>query len=229
MVQLYTLSYAVLAPISFICQIILIYGFFRVKKMKKHPEVMIFWQCASQIILDLHWITGIPSIHDSLNFFCQALGALFVYFYYLSWNYILSLSLEILIKIRDPLNCKYKKRLIVYHISCHLSGFIMFCILISVRNNNGSSLTGTCLVQNASPYELIIFLPLFIHFPICWYICFYTAWASRTNVHAKHLKHHNYVVFAFSLCWGINAMAHGLNYKGFGLDHISMLDDVIQI
>ncbi|OMJ71897.1 hypothetical protein SteCoe_29780 [Stentor coeruleus] len=229
MVLLTIISYAVLAPISFICQIVLVYGFLRVKKMKKHPEVMIFWQCISQIILDLHWITGIPYINNSLSIVCQFVGAFFAYFYILSWNYMLCLSLEILKKIRNPLNCKYKKRIIVYHILCHLSCFIMFCILILVKNNNGRSLIGTCFIQNASIYELIIFLPVVIHFPICWYICFYTAWASRTNVYAKHLKHHNYVVFTFSICWGINSVTHGLNYSGFNLGYIAILDDLSMI
>ena len=108
--SLQLLSYTVIAPVSVLSQSALIYGFLRVKQMKKHPEILIIFQCISQIILDLHWLTGIPDVHSSLapSSGCQIIGAFFVYCYFICWDYILFLSLEIFIKIRDPANCNYK-------------------------------------------------------------------------------------------------------------------------
>ena len=51
-----TMSYGILAPISMISQLILIYGYLKIKKMRKHPEMMIFWQCITQSLMDLHSI-----------------------------------------------------------------------------------------------------------------------------------------------------------------------------
>lgn len=223
-------SFAILAPISVLSQIILIYGHARIKKMRKHPDVMILWQCISQIILDIHWITGISQLHKDLTpAGCQTLGAFFVYFYFMSWDSILFLSLEILIKITDPFNCNYKKRMLIYHIVSQISGLAIFILLVSVDNNNGNSLIQTCFVQDKSAYNIIIGVPIILHFPICLYVCCYTIWIFKRSRYAKNLLHHVYVVIAFSIGWVPNAFLHGMNYKSFHLENIEVLDDVSYI
>ena len=226
--NLQVISYEIFAPISAICQIILVYGYLKVKKMQKHPEIMIFWQCLSQIILDAHWLTGIPELHDDLTGKgCQILGAFFVYFYYLSWNYVLFLSVELIKKIKDPLKCNYKRRLMVYHILSHSSSLTVFICLIAVDNNNGQSLIHTCFVEKNSPYELIIMLPVIIHLPICLYICAWTIWYSLKNNHAALLRPHVNVVLAFSISWVPIGLAHGLSYPGFHTPQLWILNSVI--
>ena len=223
-------SYGVFAPISAVCQLILMYGFLKVKKMRKHPEILIFWQCMSQILLDVHWITGISQLHNDLSDRgCQILGAFAVYFYYLCWNYILFLSIELIEKLKSPLKCYYKKRMWIFHIISHLSSFLVFITLATVPNNNGNSLVKTCFVQEKSFYELFIMFPLFIHFPICLYKCCFILWHSFNNENAVLLRPHIYVVLAFSITWVPNALAHGLNYSGFDLNPPPALRKVIYI
>jgi hypothetical protein len=222
-----TISYAITAPISIFCQVFLIYSYLRVKQMKKHPESLIILQCISQIILDIHWLTGISTVNSALGAVgCQTLGAFFVYCYFICWDYILCLSLEILIKIRDPLNTSHKRRMAFYHVFSHTTGLTVLCLLAIAKDNHGGSLVGTCFVRSQSIYELIVLVPIVVHMPVCLYVSCYIFWLTRKSEIASRLKHHNYVVFAFSVCWGINGIAHGLNYEGFRLHHLSVLDDI---
>jgi hypothetical protein len=209
--------YCILALISMSSQIFLIYGFLRIKKMKKHPEIMIFWQCVAQIILDLHWITGLSDLHNQLSIFeCKLLGAFFGYFYYLSWNYILFLSIEICIKIKYPLICKDQVRTLAYHLISHFSSLTIFLILIT-GDQNGESIIGTCFLQDQSVYELILLVPLILYLPVFVFVCGYTLYLCRVNIYASKLKHHVYIVIVFTLCWLPNSLVHGLNYKEFNI------------
>lgn len=216
--ELIILLYSIGSSISILSQCFLIYGYFSVNIMKRHPEALIIWQCISQIILDAHWYTGIGSIYDLISDYCQSIGAVFAYFYYLSWNYILYLSIEILIKIKDPLNCNYSKRLQMYHMIAHLISLSVFGVLVAVPNNDGRSIVSTCLVQRGSVYELFIFFPVIFHVPICFGIGIYTLWYVKKQKKSFQLRYHNLVVLAFSLCWGVGALDHGLSYHNVYID-----------
>ena len=223
-----TMSYGILAPISMISQLILIYGYLKIKKMRQHPEMMIFYQCITQSLLDLHWITGIVDVHTYLSSReCQSLGAFFVFCYFVNWDYILFLSIEILIKVRSPLNCNYKSRVLAYHIFTTLSSLGIFILLLSVNNNNGSSIIKTCFVQKVSVYELIVFAPAVIHFPICLFCCVYTLWLSRNLKHGAYATYHIYVVIGFSVSWVPAGVIHGLVYQEFHVKIIGIIGDVI--
>lgn len=225
--QVELLFYTIGSSISILSQLVLIYGFFRVKVMKKHPELLVVWQCISQIILDSHWLTAISDINEFVSDWCQSIGAVFVYFYYISWDYILFLSLEILIKLRNPLNCNYSKRLQIYHMIAHLISLGIFSALVSVNNNDGKSVVGTCFVQKGSIYELIVFFPVLFHVPVCLGIAIYTFWVGRKNRTALQFKHHNLVVFVFTICWGTGALDHGLSYHNVYID--SMQFDLLVV
>ena len=209
-------SYIILAPLSLISQIILIYGYIRVKKMREYPEILVFWQCIAQSILDVHWITGFTDLHRYLSGLpCQLIGAFCVYCYFINWDYILCLSLEVLIKLKNPFNSNYKTRLLIYHLSSHLSSFVIFIILSSVSNNSGKSLMNTCFVEEQSGYELVVFIPVFIHAPVCIFTCLYAVWASWGSKHGTYARYHIYVVTVFSISWLPLGIAHGLEYERF--------------
>ena len=211
------ISYTGLAPLSVVSEAFLLYAFIRLKQIKEHPEIMIFWQCLSQIILDIHWFTGIQVINDNLTpIGCRFLGAFGVYFYFLSWDYNMLLSIEILLKILNPHQTGYKKRLIWYHCISHLTSAALF-ISIMVSDTNGNSIMKTCFVENRSVYEIVVFLPVFIHFPISMCVICYTIYISYNTFYVTYLKYHMLVVLTFSICWVPIGIVHGLNYKGFGL------------
>lgn len=210
--------YMILAPLSVISESILIYGLWRLKQYKNHPESLIFWQCLAQIIIDIHWFTGIETFHQTITEFeCLFLGAFSVYFYYLSWNYILILAVEILLKILNPVKTGYKKRRIWYHILAHLSSLFVFIILL-ISGTDGESVMKTCFVEHQSIYEVIIGFPVIFHFPLCTGITLYTLYILSGTFFIHYLKYHLLVVSVFSLSWLPIGIIHGLNYSGFGVN-----------
>ena len=211
MVNLTQLSYSVFAPISVISESFLLYGFIRLHQIKEHPEIMIFWQCLSQIILDIHWFTGIAKINQTLSSSgCKFLGSFSVYFYFLSWDYTLLLSIEILLKILKPHLTGYNKRRVWYHVISHLTSLVLFIVLMS-GDNNGDSIMTTCFVEKRSVYEIIIFLPVVIHFPLCAGVVLYTIYMSHNTFYVDYLKYHMLVVMAFAIAWVPIGIVHGLN------------------
>ncbi|OMJ75768.1 hypothetical protein SteCoe_25037 [Stentor coeruleus] len=219
MINLTQISYMALAPISVFSECLLLYGFYKLREFKAHPEVLIYWQCLSQLVMDIHWFTGIEYIRSSMpQISCMLLGSFSVYFYFLSWDYTVLLSIEILLKIRNPHETKYKQRRFWYHTISHATSFIIFLFLIFKGDNNGKSIMKTCFVQARSLYELIVFIPVFIHFPICVVVTVYTIYISYNTFYLKYLKYNILVVIAFSIAWIPIGLVHGLSYNGFDIE-----------
>lgn len=216
--QITQICYLILAPLSVLSEIILVYAFWKLELFKEHPEVMIFWQSVSQIILDLHWVTGAKSIKSYFSDKeCLVYGAFSLYFYYLSWNYTLFLSIEILLKILKPHKTGYKKRRFLYHAIAHTSSIIVFILLVT-SNTNGTSFIKTCFIQKETPYELIIIIPAFFHFPLTIGIILYTFYITNNVYFLPYLRYHMLVVMAFSLTWIPISLIHTLIYFNFKND-----------
>ena len=197
---------------SVLSQLFLIYGYLKLKCMKKHPEQLIFWQNFSQMVLNLHWLTGVQEIYDYVSPYCQEIGAVTLYFYYLCCNVILFLSIEIAIKLKNPLNCNYKIRLGVYKVLSQAICITCFCVVMFSHNNDGKSIYGTCLVQHNTVYDLLVFVPFMVHSPICLVLSLYTFWRTHGKRKVRNLRYHNYVVIVFSICWGFGALFHAFAY-----------------
>ena len=212
MLNITSICYGILAPISVVSELILIYAFLRIKHMRRHPEIMIFWQCCSQLILDIHWFTGISPFKSHLTAStCQFLGSFCIYFLYVSWNYNLLLSIEILLKILNPHTTGYHTRRVWYQIVSHLTSLVVFIVLMS-GDNNGNSIMETCFVQDRSVYELVVVLPAIVHFPLCIGIICYTIWISYGTFYVNYLKYHMLVVIAFSIGWVPVSLVHWASY-----------------
>ena len=218
MINLTLLAYSVLAPISVVSEILMIYGFIRLNQIKQHPEIMIFWQCLSQFILDIHWFTGISTVKENLgDRGCQFIGAFCVYFYFLSWDYNLLLSIEILLKITQPHKTNYSRRMVWYHVVAHLSSLVFF-ILIIIGSTNGTSVMKTCFIEGKTNIELVVFIPAAFHFPLCAGIVIYTLWISFNKFYIQYLKYHMFVVGTFAFSWLPIAFVHFLNFKDFDVN-----------
>ncbi|OMJ84765.1 hypothetical protein SteCoe_14018 [Stentor coeruleus] len=223
------ICYIFLAPISSICGLFQVYGFYKLNLVKEHPEILIFWQCISQLILDIHWFTGIPYIQKHIGDIpCRLLGDFFVYFYYLSWNYTVFLSVEILIKINNPYDINYKKRTLWYHLISHaLSICIFLVIAIYPNDNHGKSILGTCFVQKGTFFELIIIIPDLIHFPIATGLIFYTIYIShKAREIMNYLRYIIYVVIAFSIAWVPVGIVHGIHFYAFNINTNSIFLEI---
>ncbi|OMJ95176.1 hypothetical protein SteCoe_1553 [Stentor coeruleus] len=220
MLETIDICYSILAPISAICGLFQVYGFYKLKLVNNHPEILVFWQCVSQLILDIHWFTGISYIHKNIGeTCCLLLGDFFVYFYYLSWNYTVFLSVEILIKMTNPCVTDYKKRTRWYHLISHaLSICIFFVVAINYKHNNGKSIIKTCFVQKGSFLELIVIAPVFIHFPIATGLNGYTIYKFyRAKEIIDYLRYIIFVVIAFSIAWVPVAIVHGIQFDAFNI------------
>jgi hypothetical protein len=212
MLNLTELCYSILAPLSLLSQLLLIYSFFKLNQIKNHPEIMIFWQCISQIAIDVHWLTGIEAIKSSLtDEVCLFLGSFSVYFYYLSWDYNLFISIEILLKVRNPHEESYKGRKFWYHFLAHLSSSAVF-ITLMLSGTNGKSLLNTCFIEKETIYELVFVAPALFHFPLCMSLTFYTLYLSYGTHFKPYLFTHMLVVATFSVSWVSVALFHGISY-----------------
>lgn len=208
--------YLVLAPISLLCEGILLYGFIRLRQIKYHPEILIFWQSLSQLIMDMHWFTGIDQVKNQISGdTCRIIGAFSIYFYFLSWDYTTLLSIEIFIKFRHPENTNYEKRRLWYHLGSHLTSLAVFLWVILDKSNNGRSIMQTCFSQENKVYELAIMAPALLHFPICVVITGYSWYISYGTFYRSCLKYHMLVVAAFIVGWVPIAIVHGLTYNNF--------------
>lgn len=118
--------------------------------LRKPPGMLILWQTVLQIILDIEWgIVGIlhSGINTSIsNNSCIGLGILAIYCFYVVWNYYFCLVIELVIKLKDPMNGNYKKRSPIYHITSHICGFA-FTLYAIIRDQAGNSLLLTCFIK----------------------------------------------------------------------------------
>lgn len=220
------LCYSFLAPISVVSEFIMILSFGRLKLFKHHPEILIFWQCLAQLLVDVHWFTGISAIHSLVRGTgCLILGAAFMYFYYLGWAYNVLLSVEILLKLLNPQNTGYNKRRIWFHCLSHGTGLIVF-IIIAASGTNGESIMKTCSVEHGTVLELLMILPVIIHFPICFSLVLYSIYISLNTFYSSHLKYHMIVVTVFSISWIPMGIIHGLSYNEFS---VKVPDLIVQV
>lgn len=86
-------------------------------------------------------------VKDSI--YCEILGLISVYFFFIGLNYAVALAIEIEIKIKYPLDGNYKKRAWFYHISSHLTSFIITVVIASYWDS-GESAVNMCMIDKNS-------------------------------------------------------------------------------
>ncbi|CAG9327682.1 unnamed protein product [Blepharisma stoltei] len=160
--------YGILGLLSFISGLFLLAAYFILKGMRKHPGMLILGQSLAQTIVDFQWSffsfrywtqSEVPG-----SIFCSVNGIITLYFFFVSWNYSLCLSHEVLIKINNPMDSSYRKRSPIYHIATHSIGLIIAILVISL-DSAGESVIGICLIKKGSWVNNIMFIPLFTYYP----------------------------------------------------------------
>lgn len=133
--------------------LIVLLGYMFLSGLRKPPGMLILWQTILQIFLDIEWgIVGFYKIglnHNISTTSCWALGMITIYCFFVGWNYIICLILELIVKLKDPMNGNYKKRSPLYHIFSHLFG-AAFTIYATARQQSGESLIATCFLKEHS-------------------------------------------------------------------------------
>lgn len=81
--------------------------------------MLVFWQILSELIINIHWIYAAYQYNVQgevvVDTFCTIFGAVVFYSWFIGWNYLMYLSIEILVRIRNPLDVSYEKRALMYH------------------------------------------------------------------------------------------------------------------
>ena len=133
--------------------LVVLFGYIFLSGLRKPPGMLIFWQTVLQILMDIEWgVVGFYkfSLGEGISeTACWVLGIFTIYSYFVGWNYILCLIIEMIIKLKDPMNGNYKKRSPLYHAFSHLLG-LSFSIFAGARADAGESLILTCFLREQS-------------------------------------------------------------------------------
>lgn len=184
--------------ISAICEILIIYGFVKLKRVRNYPGIYILVQSIAQLYIDIHWITIFAAVQDTLSpLSCRLLGSLVFYAYTIAWNYTFFLSLEVYLKITSSIS-KTAPKSKIYHITGQVTSLIPTLIL-AFSNQNGKSGLGTCSIQSHSIYEILWGIQIIIYVPLCLIFVILSFIHSKNNDKKlkNGIKYHLYVVLVF--------------------------------
>ncbi|OMJ84805.1 hypothetical protein SteCoe_13992 [Stentor coeruleus] len=184
--------------ISAICEILIIYGFAKLKRVRNYPGIYILVQSIAQLYIDIHWITIFAAVQETLSpFSCRLLGSLVFYAYTIAWNYTFFLSLEVYLKITSAVS-KTSSKPKFYHIFGQVTSLAPGLIL-AFSNQNGKSGLGTCSIQAHSILEILWGIQIIIYAPLCLIFVILSFSHSKNNDKKlkNGLKYHLYVVLVF--------------------------------
>ncbi|OMJ94837.1 hypothetical protein SteCoe_1858 [Stentor coeruleus] len=196
----------ILATFSFLCSGFVVLAHFKIPQLLKHPGNLIVVLCIAQMLFDIHWLTTFPAaLHDIKNdSICTNLGFINVIWFFSTWNLVTSLSLELIIKIKFPLNTGYSFRMKIYFIGTLILTALENLIIYSVGEFGLSDLD-TCAIKNHSAGEYIYSIIIFGNLPIMW-ISIFIVLKSSTAKNNKALKSLTLVIFSMTITWGMPAL-----------------------
>lgn len=160
--------YLLLGSLSTISGVSVIIVYFLTGSWREPPSTLIFWHLFSQSFIDATIATAGFSIviyRESLDHWCKNLGAFNIYFYFLGFNYVVCLCLEVLFKLHRPMENSYKKRSKVYHLASHLSSLTLV-LFIYFNHDSGPSFNHFCFIDKNSDFHYVSSIPLIIFFPV---------------------------------------------------------------
>ena len=149
--------------------------------LKNQPGDLYFGATFNELILSIHWtISGSKSLHDRLNHnpppsnyavFCQTNA--FISFFAGTWEmlYNIAFCLYLIQKIRTLLNPVEIPKIYYHFISFVLS--FGFTFVLSITDNLGKNLFGTCSVLADSPVPYLGPIVLLIYYLFAFYAIFY--------------------------------------------------------
>ena len=162
------LVYTILGSLSMISGIGIIPVYVYNKSFRKNPGMLIFWHIISQMILDgvvvfigIFNLTGKKMPKGT----CSYTGTINTYFFFLGFNYFICLSIEVLIKIKKPMNLKHKKRLKVYHFFCHFAAFAV-TLSVALEKEIGASFHQRCVINYRSQSVYLLVVPVVVYLPV---------------------------------------------------------------
>ena len=129
---------------------------------------------------------------------CFTIGIFCIYCYFLSFNYAICLSFEVILKIKKPMDMRYSKRSKIYHIFSHYLAFFT-SLLIGLQRESGQSSNYICMIKRSSPYVYLIIFPIILFIPTLILTIYITCRMSKRNSFINYflIKHSLYVTTYF--------------------------------
>lgn len=159
--------YLVFGSLSVVSGVTVIIVYVLTGNWKEPPAMLIFWHLISQCFIDATIsATGFSCIihQEPIDRWCKSLGASNIFFYFLSFNYIVCLCLEVLLKLDKPMENSYNKRAKAYHIVSHSLSLALVLYLYMVHES-GPSFNNFCFIKKDSEFHYMSLIPLFIFLP----------------------------------------------------------------
>lgn len=171
---------------------------------KDPPAMLIFWHLVSQCFIDATIsATGFSCVihHESIDNWCESLGASNIFFYFLSFNYIVCLCLEVLLKLDKPMENSYNKRANSYHIVSHCLSLALVLYLF-FEGEAGPAYNHFCFIKMNSDNHYMSLIPLFIFFPFL-VMTYYKVFKMRTTTTYVNffVKKHLVYITAYFFIW----------------------------
>jgi len=210
-----TVACFVLAPLSILASMIMIWSHTRIKKLRQHPGMLVLMQCLVQLIVDCAWMSSYYTIKNSFQGFLLFIAeSVFGWAYFASWNYTLVISFEIYCKIRNPLSHTSKLRKAVYH-GFSLGFPIVYTILfITDREMNEDPSDPLCYLPKYNEVGFIAWLWLSAHALISLSLATYSLYRVRGN---NYMAYHSLVVIAFCVSWIPNIICNFIVFFGYDI------------
>ncbi|CAG9314984.1 unnamed protein product [Blepharisma stoltei] len=208
MTKLYKMCiYSSVGLASFLAGIVIIYAYLKIRGLRKHPGMLILWQCVAQTIIDgqwaytafYYWITG----SEPSDIACQIQGLISLYCFIMSWNYSLCLSIEVLLTIRTPTKRNYSKLAPIYHFICNAFALAIL-IATLVTEAAGKSATGSCFIREGTWAVKLMVVPFAIYFPFSIFTVVYSCieiQRSRSERLRNFLLKHCLFLVVYTLFW----------------------------
>jgi hypothetical protein len=156
---------------------------------------------------------------------CSKIAILNCFWIFMTWNMCTSLSIELIIKIKNPLSMAYHKRLKIYYIVCVLFSLLEMGI-IGIIGNYGVSNLNTCAISTNSNGEYIYLIIILGNIPIIWImmLMMVTNNAAKKN---KALRLISAASFSMTLTWGLPTfspiVAKIFGSYNLGFDYFAMI------
>lgn len=197
-------AYTTLGCISMLSGFFLLIVYLFWKKLRRNPGMLIFWHILSQTMLDFYFFYSGTYCLKTGHFpdeYCEITGVFNIYFYFLGFAYALSLCVEVLLRLKFPMDMRYRKRSKIYHILSHSSAFLISLSMAAGRQAGPSS-NHLCMIRLSSDYTYIMMFPLLSLLPALVITLYITCNLKRSASLVNYflIKHSVYVT-AYFLIW----------------------------
>lgn len=149
----------------------------------KHPGELFFYSCIFQLIDSGKSFTYIGFRSSSITAgtsLCKAIGWISNFSSFMQVHYMAFLSIEIIIKLNNNTDHKYKIRNIIYHITALIASTIL-CIIIHLLGSFGENDFQLCSVVDRSLGGDISLIYVFFLLPIMWAAIYWTIHKMRVG------------------------------------------------